>query len=302
VLEAGVDVTDGPILTAEHVDKTYRPRGRPPVDALSDVSISVDAGESLGIVGESGSGKTTLTRLLLALERPTAGEVRFHGRLLREFDRDQRQGFHRAVSAVFQNPYSSMDPRMRIWRIITEQQALERRGTKDTRRNRSAELLDLVGLPIDALDRFPHQLSGGQRQRVAIARAVSCDPEVIILDEPLSALDVSVSAQVVNLLLDLQDKLRISYVFVAHDLHLVRHLCHRVAVLNQGRLVEQGRTEDVLRRPREEYTRTLLAASELESLGPPAERRRPGDREVEPGDPAARTSATIQAAGSPGPG
>ena len=214
------------------------------------MSVSVGAGESVGLVGESGSGKTTLTRLLLGLERPTAGQVRFHGRELGALTRSEQRTFHQAVSAVFQNPYSSLNPRMRIWKVITEQQALEGRGTKASRREKAVELLNLVGLTDDVQDRFPHQLSGGQRQRVAIARAVSCEPELLVLDEPLSALDVSVSAQVINLLLELQEKLRVSYVFVAHDLHLVRHLCHRVVVLYKGRLVEEGSTRDVLRHPR----------------------------------------------------
>ena len=265
-------MSDESILITDTVGKTYRPRRAQAVHALTDVSVAIEAGESLGLVGESGSGKTTLTRLLLGLERPTAGEVRFHGRELGALTRSEKQTFHRAVSAVFQNPYSSLNPRMRIWKVITEQQALEGRGTKASRRERAVELLDLVGLSADVRDRFPHQLSGGQRQRVAIARAVSCEPELIVLDEPLSALDVSVSAQVINLLLELQAKLRVSYVFVAHDLHQVRHLCHRVVVLYKGQLVEQGSTHEVLRHPEADYTGSLLVASELQSLDPAASR------------------------------
>jgi oligopeptide/dipeptide ABC transporter ATP-binding protein len=170
------------------------------------------------------------------------------------------------VGAVFQNPYSSLDPRMRIWDAVTEQLAIEGSADKEARKARAAELLEIVGLGATSRDRFPHQLSGGQRQRVAVARALAQNPEVIILDEPLSALDVSVSAQIVNLLLDLQEDLGVTYVFVGHDLRLVKHLCHDLAVMYHGRLVEQGHAEQVLARPAHPYTAALVAASALTSL------------------------------------
>ncbi|MDH5291435.1 MAG: ATP-binding cassette domain-containing protein, partial [Acidimicrobiia bacterium] len=172
----------------------------------------------------------------------------------------------RSVAAVFQNPYSSLDPRMRIWDAVTEQQAIERSAKKAARRDRAAALLDLVGLGAATVDRYPHQLSGGQRQRVAIARALALDPEVIVLDEPLSALDVSVSAQIVNLLLDLQERLGVTYVFVGHDLRLVRHLCHDVAVLYRGRVVEQGPALTLLDHAGHPYTDALVTASSLTTL------------------------------------
>jgi oligopeptide/dipeptide ABC transporter ATP-binding protein len=254
------------VLEARAVSKTYHAPAGGLVHALVDIDISVQRGRTLGLVGESGSGKTTLTRMLLALERPSSGAVVFEGDGLAGLDATEMRRYHHAVAAVFQNPYSSLDPRMRIWDAVTEQQAIERSATKAARRTRAAELLELVGLGAAAADRYPHQLSGGQRQRVAIARAIALDPEVIILDEPLSALDVSVSAQIVNLLLDLQERLGVTYVFVGHDLRLVKHLCHDVAVMYRGRIVEQGPAAALLNAPAHPYTDALVTASALRSL------------------------------------
>lgn len=254
------------VLRSESVSKIYPAPGGGTVHALNDVSVEVRRRRTFGLVGESGSGKTTLTRLMLALESPSEGDIVFEGRSLASLDQQGLRGYRHAVAAVFQNPYSSLDPRMRIWDIITEQQAIERTASKAQRRERAAELLDMVGLGAVPIDRYPHQLSGGQRQRIAIARAISQDPEVIILDEPLSALDVSVSAQIVNLLLDLQDRLGVTYVFVGHDLRLVRHLCHDVAVMYRGRIVEQGPAVKLFDDPAHPYTEALGTASALESL------------------------------------
>lgn len=253
------------VLRASNVTKTYStPQGA--VHALIDVDLDVVKGRTLGLVGESGSGKTTLTRMLLDLERPSSGDVLFEGRSLHGFGTAETRRYRRLVAAVFQNPYSSLNPRMRIWDAITEQLAIEKSASKKARHARAEELLETVGLGAARADRYPHQLSGGQRQRVAIARALAQNPEVIILDEPLSALDVSVSAQIVNLLLELQVELGVTYVFVGHDLRLVRHLCHDLAVMYHGRLVEQGDAQDVLARPAHPYTAELVAASELTSL------------------------------------
>jgi oligopeptide/dipeptide ABC transporter ATP-binding protein len=254
------------VLEARAVTKTYHAPTGGLVHALADVDVDVRRGRTLGLVGESGSGKTTLTRLLLNLEPPTEGEVEFEGRPLKTLNTDDLRNYRHAVSAVFQNPYSSLDPRMRIWDAITQQQAIERSANKKARRQHAQELLDLVGLGAPMADRYPHQLSGGQRQRVAIARAISQDPEVMILDEPLSALDVSVSAQIVNLLLDLQDRIGVTYVFVGHDLRLVRHLCHDVAVMYRGRIVEHGPALAVLDNPGHPYTAALVTASALKTL------------------------------------
>ncbi|MGF1598349.1 MAG: oligopeptide/dipeptide ABC transporter ATP-binding protein [Acidimicrobiales bacterium] len=254
------------VLEARDITKIYPTPGRGTVHALAEVDVTVRRGRTLGLVGESGSGKTTLTRLMLALESPTSGEIVFEGGSLAALDAEGRRAYRHAVAAVFQNPYSSLDPRMRVWDAITEQQAIERSATKRQRRARAGELLDLVGLGAATANRYPHQLSGGQRQRIAIARAISQDPEVIILDEPLSALDVSVSAQIANLLLDLQERLDVTYVFVGHDLRLVRHLCHDVAVLYRGRIVEQGPTVALLDAPAHPYTEALVTASALHTL------------------------------------
>jgi oligopeptide transport system ATP-binding protein len=255
------------VLEARGVSKEYPSRdGSGTVHALIDVDLTVEKGRTLGLVGESGSGKTTLTRMLLDLERPTAGEVRFEGADVHRFGAAETRRYRRLVSAVFQNPYSSLNPRMRIWDAVTEQLAIERSADKRQRKARAAELLEIVGLGAARGERYPHQLSGGQRQRVAIARALAQDPEVIILDEPLSALDVSVSAQIVNLLLQLQQDLGVTYVFVGHDLRLVKHLCHDLAVMYHGRLVEQGDAQQVLTEPAHPYTAALVAASELTSL------------------------------------
>ncbi|GGM62009.1 ABC transporter ATP-binding protein [Dactylosporangium sucinum] len=265
----------GYILEAVNVSKTFHGRRGETTRALTGVDFGVAAGEMVGLVGESGSGKTTLTRILLGIEQPTSGTVRFRGTPRDRFTAEHRRDYFNSVSAVFQNPYSSLNPRRRLWDIITERRSIERRAPKAERRARAIELLELVSLPAEFADRFPHQLSGGQRQRVAIARGLCEDPDVIVLDEPMSALDVSVSAQIANLLLDLQEKFSIGYIFVAHDMHMVRHLCHRVAVLLKGQIVEHGAVADVLGDPRHEYTRRLVAASELRSLEPEEERVRP---------------------------
>lgn len=254
------------VLEARDITKIYPAPGGGTVHALAEVSLQVVRGRTLGLVGESGSGKTTMTRMLLALESPTSGDVVFEGAPLAGMGPEAMRRYRRSVAAVFQNPYSSLDPRMRIWDAVTEQHAIEKTADKRQRRARAEELLEHVGLGAATATRYPHQLSGGQRQRVAIARAMASDPEVIILDEPLSALDVSVSAQIANLLLDLQERLGVTYVFVGHDLRLVRHLCHDVAVMYRGRIVEQGPAVSILDRPSHPYTAALVTASALTTL------------------------------------
>jgi ABC-type oligopeptide transport system ATPase subunit len=258
------------LLEARGVTKIYpkRSRSRGLETALDDVSVAIRAGETLGIVGESGSGKTTLSRLLLGIERPSRGEVYFHDVPIARLDGKQRQAYREAVAAVFQNPYSSLDPRMRIWQLITEQLFIEHRMTRNERKSRAGELLDTVGLDPNMVDRYPHQLSGGQRQRLAIARALVSKPQVLILDEPLSALDVSVRAQIVNLLLDLQESLGLTYVFIAHDLGMVQHLCHWSIVMHHGHIVEEGPANEIFVHPAHAYTAALIEASYLDEAAP----------------------------------
>ncbi len=265
MLESGGVMTDY-ILEACNVVKTYEARGAAAVHALKDVSLGVAQGETVGLVGESGSGKTTLMRMLLAIEEPTTGVVRFRGTPRNEMGKAEMKEYFNNVSAVFQNPFSSLNPRRRLWDVMTERRAIERRAKKSERRERAAELTAMVGLPEDYIDRYPHQLSGGQRQRIAIARALAEDPSVIVLDEPMSALDVSVSAQIANLLLELQENFGVGFLLIGHDMDMIRHLCHRVAVLYKGDIVEQGPVDAVMRAPEHDYTKRLLAASELTSL------------------------------------
>jgi len=260
-----------PILSAQDVSKTYRQR-KHDVHALSNVSVSVRRGDTVGLIGESGSGKTTLTRLLLGLEQPTSGQVRFAGTPLPELTEAQTRTYRSAVAAVFQNPFSSLNPRRRVWEAITEQLAISR-ADEDVRRARANELLEVVGFPAATAERYPHQLSGGQRQRIAVARALAADPQLIVLDEPLSALDVSVRAQIVNLLLDLQDAMGLAYLFVGHDLAIAHYMCHHVLVMRHGSVVEEGEADTVLRAPSDPYTAALVEASyveraDLEPAGP----------------------------------
>ena len=252
-----------PLIEVRDLRRTYRRprtslRARPGVvEALRGVSFDVHAGQRFGIVGESGSGKSTLLRLLCALDRPTSGSVVFDGQDIgARRDRDLVP-LRRQLQVVFQDPMSALDPRMRVRHIIAE--PLLTRPDLDPRA-RVAQLLEDVGLAADAGDRFPHQFSGGQRQRISLARALAPEPRVLVADEPVSALDVSVRAQVLNLLSDLVERHALTLVFVSHDLSVVRHVCDTVAVLRDGEVVEQGPVEQVHDAPRHDYTRRLVAA------------------------------------------
>ena len=254
-----------PLLEVRHLSKTFaRQKGlfgaTSIVRAVDDVSFSIERGETFGLVGESGSGKTTTGRCILRLIEPTGGEVLFDGRDVLTLSRGDLRRARRDMQIVFQDPYSSLNPRMRVAEIVEEPLIIHKLGSKAERRERVKELVGLVGLNPDHLQRYPHEFSGGQRQRIGLARALALNPSLIIADEPVSALDVSVQAQVVNLLMELQQRLKLTYLFIAHDLRLVEHICSRVAVMYLGRIVEMGDTPKLFASPQHPYTRALLSA------------------------------------------
>ncbi len=257
-----------PILRAEGLEKRYSSGRSGPVglrrsvqvDAVRGIDLELRAGETLALVGESGSGKSTTGRLLLGLESPSAGRVLYRGRDLAGFDRTAWSTFRRRTQIVFQDPYGSLNPRLTVGGMLLEALKFHGLAREQGASERITELLTLVGLDPSAAARYPHEFSGGQRQRIGIARALSVEPELIVADEPVSALDVSVQAQVLNLLADLQVKLGLTYLFIAHDLAVVRHVADRTAVMFEGTIVEQGPTGRVFADPRHPYTRALLSS------------------------------------------
>ncbi len=230
------------------------------VRAVDDVSFEIAEGETLGLVGESGSGKSTTGYCVIQLLKPTSGSIVFEGKELTTLKREELRQMRREMQIVFQDPYASLDPRMTVGDIVAEPLVVHGIGTKKDRRSRVRELLDVVGFDPSFTNRYPHEFSGGQRQRIGIARALALSPKLIVCDEPVSALDVSIQAQILNLLKDLQRDFGLTYLFIAHDLAVVRSMSDRIAVMNRGKLVEVGPAEEVYTNPKDEYTQALLSA------------------------------------------
>ena len=255
-----------PIIATKKLCKWYTSRSlfygrkRRVVRAVEDISLSIRTGETLGLVGESGSGKTTLGRTILQLEKPTSGVVQFKGHDLTALTKSQLRTVRREMQIVFQDPYASLEARMNVGSIISEGLDIHRVGTKDERRERVQELLRVVGLAPEYTARYPHEFSGGQRQRISIARALALNPDFLVADEPVSALDISVQAQIVNLLIDLSKKFGVTMVFISHDLSVVQHIADRVVVMYLGRIMEIAEKDTLYSRPKHPYTSALLAA------------------------------------------
>lgn len=257
------------LLEARHVKEWFPVRGgllgrnTRYVKAVDDVSLTVRAGETLGVVGESGCGKSTLARVMLRLIEPTGGEVLFEGKNMTTANKAELRRMRRDIQIIFQDPYASLDPRQRVGDMLTEPLTIHGLARGEAAKRRVLELLELVGLPADSVRKFPHEFSGGQRQRLCIARALAVDPKLIVCDECVSALDVSIQAQIINLLMKLQRQLGIALVFVSHDLRVVRHISTHVAVMYLGRVVEYAPTEGLFSNPAHPYTRALLSAVPL---------------------------------------
>lgn len=265
------------LLTVRNLVKTFPARagrlsGAPPVRVVDDVSFSITEGETFGLVGESGCGKTTTGRCVLRLIEPTSGDIAFREIDVRALSSRALRQARRHFQMVFQDPYSSLNPRMRVGQILEEPLIIHGIGTKAERAERVRALFDLVGLEATATSKYVHEFSGGQRQRIGLARAIALNPSLIVADEPVSALDVSVQAQIVNLLLDLQERLGLTYLFISHDLRLVRQVCSRVAVMYRGRIVELGSSTQLFGAPAHPYTQALLSAVPRLQPGPPAPR------------------------------
>ncbi len=248
------------LIEANHLVKTYA-RGHEIFYAAEDVSFTIERGETLGLVGESGSGKSTIARLLLRLLPADSGNVHFDGRDVLGASPKQMRDLRRSMQIVFQDPYAALNPRMRVRDLLAEPLQIHGNTSANSIAHQTETMLRAVGLDASAMPRFAHEFSGGQRQRINIARALMLRPQFLVLDEPVSALDVSVGAQIINLLRDLQRDFGLTYLFITHSMPLVRYLSTRIAVMRRGKIIETGTSEEICERPREDYTRTLLAAT-----------------------------------------
>jgi oligopeptide/dipeptide ABC transporter ATP-binding protein len=264
------------LLSVRGLTKTFSVGGgfrkRARLTAVKDVDLDVAPGETLGLVGESGCGKSTLARLALRLIEPDEGEIEFEGRDLRKLSRAEMRAMRKRMQIVFQDPFASLNPRMTVGETIGEGLRVHRLASGEALERRVAELLEIVGLGPEHSSRYPHEFSGGQRQRIGIARALALDPALVVADEPVSSLDVSIQAQILNLLLELQKRFRLAYLFISHDLRVVRHLSRRVAVMYLGRIVERAPVERLYEHPQHPYTKALLSAVPIPEPG--AGRRR----------------------------
>jgi oligopeptide/dipeptide ABC transporter ATP-binding protein len=264
-------MTNQPLVEITDLKKHFPVPHKQVVRAVDGVSFTINRGETLGLVGESGCGKTTVGRCILRLIEPTSGEIRFDGRDLLSLDRGEMRALRRRMQIIFQDPYSSLNPRMKVGSIISEPLEIHHVGDRRERKDRVAELLRVVGLDPDYANRYPHQFSGGQRQRIGIARALALNPDFIVADEPVSALDVSVQAQVVNLMQDLQERFGLTYLFISHGLAVVKHISTRVGVMYLGKLVELAPAHEIYANPLHPYTQALLRAIPIPD--PEAKRR-----------------------------
>lgn len=254
-----------PLIEAEDIAKSFAVRPTPfaprkTLKAVDGVTLQIQPGETLGLAGESGCGKSTVGKILMGLLEPDGGTIRFRGKDLGTATKDERAAFRKDVQMIFQDPFSSLNPRMRVGEIIGEPLAIHRLVPNEGRRKKVLELMGMVGLSAEQINRYPHEFSGGQRQRIGIARALAVSPKLIVADEPVSALDLSIQAQIINLLDELKKTLGLSYLFIAHDLSVIRHLSDRVAVMYLGRIVETGHRDDIFNRFRHPYTEALLSA------------------------------------------
>lgn len=249
-----------PLLQLKNISKTFSVGGGQKKNAIQDVDLVVRKGETLGIVGESGCGKSTLARLIMGVYPVSGGEILFRGKKLELDKQKSRKEFANHAQMIFQDPYTSLDPRMSVRDILSENLEIQGRFNKEERIQRVYELLDMVGLSKEHGSRFPHEFSGGQRQRIGIARALALQPELILCDEPISSLDISIQSQIMNLLIRLKKEMGLTYIFIAHDLTMVRYLSDRIAVMSEGRIVETGETDKVYQNPQHPYTQKLLQA------------------------------------------